>query len=316
MTSPDISVVVPTYRGADSLGELLDRLSSTLRARDLAFEVVVVNDASPDRTWEVLRKLSERHPELVAIDLLHNHGQARATICGLAHARGSVVATMDDDLQHPPEELPTLIEALAASDELDAVVGTWPRDEGFVRNIGSRAHSMIDRLAYGTPPGFHHTSFRLMRRPVVDAIVAHGTRTPVMSPLLRQVTSQIANIPVAHHERAYGTSNFRFAHGIVTVFTNLFQASTLPLRLLSRFGLAAAALALLLGLIIVGRWAGGANPPPGWLSSFTAVVFFGGAALFGLGLLGEYVHLIMREVRQPPRWSIRSMIGAGDDAER
>jgi len=311
MSDPEVSIVVPTYRGAESLTELVDRLASTMGERKLTHEVVIVNDASPDNTWEILRKLSESYPELVAIDLLHNHGQARATICGLAHARGSFVATMDDDLQHPPEELPKLIDVLESNPALDAVVGTWPRDEGLLRNIGSRVHSMIDRIAYGTPRGFHHTAYRLMRRPVVDAIVEHGTRTPVMSPLLRQVTSQIANVPVAHHGRAHGDSNFRFGHGFVTVFTNLFQASTLPLRILSRFGLAAAALATALGLVLVGRWVAGANPPPGWLSSFTAVVFFGGASLFGLGLLGEYVHLIMREVRQPPRWSIRSMIGSG-----
>lgn len=306
---PDLSVVVPTYRGADCLGELLERLREVARRRGLAHEVVVVNDGSPDRTWEILSKLAERHAELVAIDLLHNHGQALATMCGIAHARGRLVATMDDDLQQPPEELPKLLDALEDNEELDAVVGSWPRDQGILRNIGSAVHAVVDRVAYGTPRGFRHTSMRLMRRPVVDALKAHNTRTPVLGPLLRQVTANIANVPVEHVERSRGASGFRPIHGITTVFTNLFQASTLPLRLLSRLGLLAAAVAFLGGAIVLARWATGAEPPPGWLSSFLGVAFFGGTMLFGLGLLGEYVHLVMREVRQPPRWSIRSRIG-------
>jgi len=305
----ELSIVIPTYRGADSLGELLEGLGAVCRARGLNHEVVIVNDDSPDDTWDVLEKLAPSHPELVAIDLLHNHGQAVATMCGLAHARGTLVATMDDDLQHPPEELPKLLDAIAERPEIDAAVGWWERDQGFARNIGSWMHGFVDRVAYGTPKGFRHSAFRVMRRPVVDSLVQHQTRTPVMSPLLRQATRKVLNVTVEHHPRPYGRSNFRFMHGIVTVFTNLFQASTLPLRLLSRFGLMVSILAFIGGAIVLGRWALGANPPAGWVSSFLAVMFFGGASLFGLGLLGEYVHLIIKEVRQPPRWSVRARLG-------
>jgi glycosyltransferase involved in cell wall biosynthesis len=300
-------VVVPTYRGAASLAELLDRLRAALNG--IAYEVVVVNDASPDDTWECLLALAPQHPELVAVDLLANRGQALATLCGLAHARGDLVATMDDDLQHPPEELPRLLEALAAHPRWDAVVGTWPRDHGPLRAFGSWVFARIDRLAHGTPKGFRHTAFRVIRRPLVDALLRHETRTPVFGPLLVQLSSEVHNVPVSHAERARGASTVALRKAASIVAANMIHGTTLPLRLLSRLGLLCAGLALVLAIVFLTRWALGADTPPGWASVFLATVFFGGVALFGLGLLGEYTGMVIQEVRRPPRWSVREIIG-------
>jgi glycosyltransferase involved in cell wall biosynthesis len=121
MTAPQLSIVVPTFGGRDSLAPLLQRLRATLERRNIGDEVIIVNDTSPDDTWAVLGALAEEHPELHAIDLLNNHGQPMATVCGLHHARGELVASMDDDLQHSPEELPKLLDALEASVALSYV---------------------------------------------------------------------------------------------------------------------------------------------------------------------------------------------------
>lgn len=309
MSEIDVSVVVPTYRGRDSIGELVERLVSVLRVRNRPFEIVVVNDASPDDTWEILRTAAGRHQELVAIDLLHNHGQARATICGLAHSHGRLVATMDDDLQQPPEELPKLIEAIEEHPDWDAVVGAWPRDSTILRNFGSVVHALMDRLAHGTRLGFRHTTFRVMRRPVVDSLVAHRTRTPVMSPLVSQVVDRIHNVDVEHRSRPYGRSTITIRESVSRVLTNFLHGSTLPLQWLSRFGLLAAFGSLALAAFFFARWAMGVQTPPGWASTFLTTAFFGGAILFGIGLLGEYMKIIMEEVRRPPRWSIRQVAG-------
>lgn len=313
--SPDLSVVVPTYRGQESLRELVARLEKALGELEMAHEVIIVNDASPDRTWEVLEELARDHPEVRAIDLLTNHGQARATLCGLAHARGELVATMDDDLQHPPEELPLLVHALLDEPETDAAVGSWEHDASFFRNLGSSAHALADRLANGTPPGFRHTGFRLMRRPVADALVAHQTRTPVIGPLLREVTNRVINVPVHHAERQYGESNYGFREGIRIITTNFFKGSTLPLRLMSGLGITCSLLAAIVAVVFLVRWMFGTEVPPGWTSSFLAIVFFGGATLFALGLIGEYMSLIIQEVRRPPQWAIRTILGEDDTRE-
>jgi glycosyltransferase involved in cell wall biosynthesis len=301
-----VSIVVPTYGGRESLRPLLERLDVVMAGRDQDHEVIVVNDASPDDSWAVLQELIGDRPELVAIDLLTNHGQQRATMCGINHARGDVVVTMDDDLQHPPEELPKLLDALDANPEWDCVIGAWPRDEGWFRNFGSWVYATLDRIAYNTPKGFRYSGYRAFRRPVAAALMAHQTRYPVIGPLLRQCSNRVFNVEVDHHERELGQSGFQLRSAIGTVLANFFHGSTLPLRLLSRFGLVCAIGALLFSIYLLGRWVFGEPTLPGWLSSLLAIVFFGGASLFGLGILGEYMHLMMLEVRKPPQYRIRS----------
>ncbi|HUU61477.1 MAG TPA: hypothetical protein VMX37_03735, partial [Acidimicrobiia bacterium] len=218
-------------------------------------------------------------------------------------------ATMDDDLQHPPEQLPRLLEALVANPRWDAVVGTWPRDHGSFRTAGSWLFGWVDRLAHGTPKGFRHTAFRVMRRPLVDALLSHESRTPLFGPLLTQLSSEVHNVPVTHDPRKHGSSTLSLRAAVRQVSDNLIHGTTLPLRLLSRLGLLFATVAFVLAVVFFARWLAGADTPPGWASVFMATVFFGGAALFGLGLLGEYVGLIIQEVRRPPRWSVRRVIG-------
>lgn len=313
MEPPQLSVVVPTYRGRESLGELVDRLATVLRRRQISYELLIVNDASPDDSWEVLQAISVEHPELRAIDLLVNHGQPRATMCGLAHARGELVATMDDDLQHPPEELDVLLDALLDHSDWDAVVGSWPRDEGTLRDIGSKINEGADRLAHGTPKGFRHSAYRVMRRNVVEALLAHETRTPVVWSLLGQSAGNVHNVKIAHNPRPYGRSGFKFVDGARLVLTSFFQASTLPLRGLSAFGILCSLISFLVGAVFVVRALLGVQTPAGWASSFLAVVFFGGATLFGVGLIGEYLSLVLQEVKRPPRWSVRRTIGAEEE---
>ena len=312
MKALDLSIVIPTYGGRDSLGPLLQRLRATLEPREIEYEVIIVNDSSPDDTWAVLTALSADHPELHAIDLLSNHGQPMATVCGLHHARGEWVATMDDDLQHPPEELPKLLDALAAHPDWDAVVGSWARDEAGWRNVGSWVHQYLDRIAHGTPKNFRHSGFRLMKRPAVRAIVEHETRAPVVGPLLKQTSSRVYNVEVSHDDREFGSSGFRVGEGVRRVLTNFLHGTALPLRIVSRFGMLCAVFSVLLGGFFLARWILGYETPPGWASTFLATVFFGGATLFGVGILGEYTHLVLLEARRPPRWNIRGEIGSSE----
>lgn len=304
-----VSVVIPCYRSAGTLPTLVAGLRAAL-ADEPSYEIILVNDASPDDTWPVIEDLSDG--DVVGIDLLVNHGQQAATLCGLAHARGDIVVTMDDDLQQPPSEVAILLDALRSRPDLDAVIGTWPRDEGLLRNLGSLFNGYVDRLANGTERGLHHTAFRAMHRPVVDAIVEHGTRTPVLWALLGRSAGRLANVEVRHDQRTVGESGFRFRDGIRLVLMTLFLGTTLPLRALSLFGACVAFLSLAASVYFLVRWGAGVDTPPGWVSSFLSTTFFGGAALLGIGLVGEYLGLVMREVRQPPRWSIRQLTGSPD----
>jgi glycosyltransferase involved in cell wall biosynthesis len=314
--APTLSVVVPTYRGARSLPELVHELAAAIEPTGLSYEVVLVNDSSPDDTWDVITELAAQDPRVRGIDLLHNHGQPTATMCGLAAARGSLVATMDDDLEHPPHELPTLLAALAEHPDWDAVVATWPVNRSWFRDLGTRVYALADRIAWGTPVGFRHTAFRLMRRPVCDALVAHETRLPVVGPMLHRVSSRVRNVEVRHGARRYGSSGFSVWAGLRRLTVNFKSGSTAPLAWLSGFGLALAFAAFVVGAGLLVRWAFGASSPAGWLSVMLAVVFVGGTNLLALGILGSYVDLLVREARRPPRWSIRRTAGDDPGADR
>lgn len=310
MTStPDIplSVVIPVYNSAQTLPELVRRIANTLDPVVASHEIILVNDGSVDNSWTVIERIAKGNPAAMGIDLLRNQGQDIATMCGLTHARGQVVATLDDDLQQPPEELPALLSHLDRHPELDAVVGTWAHDQGFIRDLGTRINAVLDRISNGTPKGFHHTSFRIMRRPTVDAILASRTRTPIVWSLLTQSTSRVENVRVDHEPRRHGTSGYTLSSAARLVLKNFLQGTTLPLRLLSILGFVSATIAFLLIGLLLARWAAGISTPPGWASSTLAVTFFGGMMLFGVGLIGEYLRLLMMEARQPPRWTVRQV---------
>lgn len=307
--APDVSVVIPTYRGAMSLPELAAAIVDMFEAREQTFEIILVNDSSPDDTWDVIRKLSSDDPRIRGIDLLHNHGQPMATMCGLASARGRLVATMDDDLEHRPDQLGTLIAALEDHRDWDAVVATWPIRRSGLRDLGSRIHAAADRIAWGTPTGFRHTAFRVMRRPVCEALVAHNTRLPVVGPMLHRVSSRVHNVEVETGQRLYGASGFTIGDGVRRVVQNFASGSTAPLKAISALGLVLALAAFVIGGGLLLRWAIGADSPSGWLSVMLATIFVGGMNMLAFGILGSYVDIIVREVRQPPRWSVRDSVG-------
>ena len=314
--SIDISVVVPTYKGLASLPELVMRAAALFESRKLRGEIVLVNDASPDSTWATIEELARLHTSVVGVDLMTNHGQALATLCGIAHARGRLVATMDDDLQQWPEELGKLLDALEEHPNWDAAVGTWHRDQPqLLKRFGSWVHATTDRYVQGTPSGFRHTSFRVLRRPLADALVEHQTRTPVLGPLIRQLSSQIHNVEVRHSERPHGSSTITLRESINRVVTNIIHGTTLPLRLLARLGLAAATFSALVGIWFTARWMVGIQTPPGWASVMLATVFFGGMTLVGIAIVGRYLGVIVEETRGRPKWAVRRVLDVGRIAE-
>ncbi|MCH7670521.1 MAG: glycosyltransferase family 2 protein [Acidobacteria bacterium] len=306
MSRVDITVVVPTYRAGGSLELLVPRVIETIQSTGNTLEIILVDDRSPDDTWDRIGKLAADYPLVQGVRLQRNIGQMAATLCGLAQSHGDVVITMDDDLQHPPEELPKLIGALKDNPDWDVVIGSWDRGrDGWFRAIGSRIFAWLQDMAVPEGSGLRHTSFRAMRRGVVDALLEHGTRNPVMLSLPFEVAESIHNVPVAHSAREIGESNFNFRKSVKLTVDNFIQSSTLPLRFVAWFGLVTAFVSAIIGAVYLVRVFLGPDTPPGWASTFLPIVFFGGATLMSVGLLGRYIEVVMSEVRRPPRWVIR-----------
>jgi dolichol-phosphate mannosyltransferase/undecaprenyl-phosphate 4-deoxy-4-formamido-L-arabinose transferase len=270
------------------------------------FEIVLVNDASPDDTWQVIAALAAAHPAVRGLDLLANVGQFRATICGLEHARGDLVVTLDDDLQHRPEDVPVLLGRLRDDPNVDCVVAAFPsKRQSVVRNLGSRVYHRIEGALYGARPGFRTSAFRAMRRSVAEAICAHRTARPVLAPLLLASARRIVNVEVTHEPRRRGRSGYRLRDLGGIARDTVFAGSTAPLRALTLLGLGAAVGSATLMTWYFGRWLTGRIGVPGFTTEVLLIAFFGGCTLLAIGLLGEYVARILAEVTGAPRWALR-----------
>jgi dolichol-phosphate mannosyltransferase/undecaprenyl-phosphate 4-deoxy-4-formamido-L-arabinose transferase len=274
------------------------------------FEILLVNDASNDDTWPVIRRLAEANPRVQGLNLLFNVGQFRATICGMEHARGELILTMDDDLQQLPEDIPKLIRALRERPDVDCVIGSFGRKHhSALRNLGSGLAARINEWLYGKPRRLKLTSFRLMNRITAEAVCRHGTVRPVLGALLIQCTPRIINVEVEHARRPHGQSGWTFRRLAGAVFDNVVSGSTAPLRLVTTIGLLCAMISAVLGVVYLSRYLTGAIQVAGFATLTLLIVFFGGATLFSIGLLGEYAARIVRETTAPPRYVVRDRAG-------
>ena len=306
----EFSVVIPCYSSGAWLETLVKRIMAVVDARCEPFEIILVNDASPDNTWSAIRSLADRYRCVRGLDLLSNTGQYRSTLCGLEHARGKFIITMDDDLQHPPEEIPKLVEAIMAGGDCDCVIASFrSKRHSVLRNFGSLVMGRVFQTLYGKPAAVQATGFRIMRRVIAQALCAHGAVNPNVNALLFQTTRRIANVEVEHHPRAGGRSGYGLLRLARIAADNVLSVSTLPLKCVSLLGLAAAAGGMLLGVFYLVRYLLGFIGAPGFATLVLLILFFGGMTLFSVGLLGEYVIRIMEEVKRRPRYFVREQVG-------
>ncbi len=303
---PSVSVVIPCYTSSAWLPELVERLTASLDPVTERFEIVLVNDASPDDTWKTIADLAARYPQVRGIDLMRNVGQFSALMCGLESSTGELVVTMDDDLQHAPEDIPMLIAALEDDPETDAVIGRYNnKKHSGSRNIGTAVMETIYRRAYGKPKDLKMTSLRALRRPVVEGMTTFGTVRPVPGALLLQTTDRIKNVPVAHHPRTEGKSGYKLGRLIASTFDNVINSSTAPLQAIALLGIALAAISALMVVFYLVMAIVNDRPAPGFTTLVLLIVFFGGTTLFAIGVVGEYVSRVVAETTRPPRYLIR-----------
>jgi polyisoprenyl-phosphate glycosyltransferase len=305
------SVAIPTYRGEGSLEELLERLYKVMTSLGKPFEIVIVDDASPDQSWHKISQLKLIYPELRAFQLSFNVGQFRALMCAFDNVRGELVVTMDDDLQNPPEEIPKLVKAMEEDPGLDGVIGVpITKAHHSVRNLGSRLIDLTNSLIINKPMKLKTSSFRLLRRHVVEAIRSHHSRNPVMGPLVILTSRRLANVSVKHEQRDRGKSNYSWRQLVRVALDHVFYFSTLPLKLVSFIGMLSALTSFLLGLfyIVFHFLRGTGEEVKGWMTLVTLIIFYNGLILFSVGLTGEYLIRIVREVSHSPRYIIRASL--------
>lgn len=308
----EISVVIPCYGTARILPELLQRLGAALDALGKHWEIVLVNDCSPDDLSAVAEREISTRPNVRYIELMFNVGQFRALMCGLANSNGRFVVTMDDDLQHPPEEIGKLYGAIADRDDLDAVFGSYENKQHAAgRNLGSLLIRTVNTRVFGKPSGLVMSSFRCLRRVLVDTLLANQTRYPVIGPLILSSTRRIINVPVRHDPRKLGQSTYSLGRLIRTTFDNVLNFSALPLQVISIAGVLISILSFLIGAFYLGLhlWRGGGAP--GWTSLFLAINFYGGLGMLAVGVIGEYLIRILGESKGQPLYVVRRQVDGG-----
>lgn len=295
----------------------MERIQTVMQTQSGPFELVLINDASPDDTWQVIRDLCQRYSNMLGLDLLCNVGQVRATICGFEHARGEFVITLDDDFQRLPEDIPKLIDAMRADASLDCIIGGF-RDKKhgrLIRDWGNALLRRVNTTLYGCSPTLKMTAFRMMKRPVVSAICAHRTTQLPLSAMLLQSTHHIANVEVDHQARKRGVSGYTVVQLIWVVWDNIVNASTLPLRLVSFLGIVITSISGMIGLYFLLQFGIDAIGVDGPTTLAVLIMFVGGLTLFSIGLLGEYITRILREVVSAPRYQLREQVGAVEEEE-
>lgn len=304
----DVSVVVPVYGGSGALPELCTRLATTMQQAGLRYEVILVDDRGQSQAWGVIRSIAARDPHVSGLRLGRNFGQHAATICGIAHARGEWIVTMDDDLEHPPESIPAM---LAAGDEDHPLVyGVFEkRTHATYRNWSSEMMRWMLKRAF---PDLNedYCSFRAIHAPLAKQLDRFGLNRPYIDGMLSWLTASAATATVPHEQRQHGKSTYTLRK-LISHAVNIFVTfSHLPLRIATFTGATLASLSFLYLLYVVYGRLSGSIVNPGYASLMSVVLFACGIQLLILGVVGEYIGRLMGATFRRPVYVVNSEVGA------
>ena len=291
-----------------SLSGLVQRLEAVLPTLSSAHELVLVNDASLDDSWQVIERLTERHGWVRGIDLARNYGQHNALLCGIREARGDIIVTMDDDLQHPPEELPRLLDRL--EDGADVVYGTPVRAQHTLwRIVASQVSKVVLQRAMGAEAARSISAFRAFRRQGALAFEAYKNPFVNVDVLLSWGARSFAAVPVRHDPRRTGRSNYTFRMLLRHAVTMLTGFSLIPLRVATVSGFCFMAFGLGVLVFVVGRYLFEGSAVAGFPFLASLIAIFGGAQLFSLGIIGEYLARVHFRSIDRPAYLVRARAG-------
>ncbi len=312
-----ITIVIPVYRGAKSIGPLVHRLVDILGRGPDRLQIVLVNDGSPDNSHEVCLDLHAEFPDIVTyLKLARNFGEHRAVMAGLNHVQGDYVVIMDDDFQNPPEEVARLIDH-AVKHNYDIVYTYYQKKHHhWFRNLGSKLNDVVANFMLGKPRGLYLSSFKCLNRFLVKEIIKYSAPYPYIDGLALRATQNIGTIQVRHEPRREGQSNYTFRK-LVSLWLSMFvNFSVMPLRVSTIMGLIFSALGFLMSLVVVIEWLVSPDRQPGWPSVIVSVVLFSGVQLIMLGLVGEYLGRLFLTNNQTPQFVVRELHETGERPHR
>jgi undecaprenyl-phosphate 4-deoxy-4-formamido-L-arabinose transferase len=304
-----VSIVVPVYRGALSIRELAQRVTAVFDARGGEWELIMVDDGSPDDSWSVIRDIQRDSERVVGIQMSRNFGQHAALLAGIRAARYSTTVTIDDDLQHRPESIPTLLDALTA--DVDLVYGASRQEEHTRwRNLSSRLVKTSMAASVGAKMARDASAFRALRTRLRDGWVGATDPFLAIDVLLSWVTVRHIAVAVDMDQRKHGQSNYGFRRLARHAVNMLTGYSTKPLRIVTWMGFCAAVFGFLTLAFVVVRHLTSDDSVPGFAFIASLVSILAGVQLLGLGVIGEYLGRMHFRSMQRPTYVIRDILAS------
>lgn len=302
------SIVIPVYNSESIIEKTIEKIRSELSKYSVNYEVILVNDGSPDNSWKIIKRLAKNAPNIKAINLVKNYGQHNAVLCGFANAKGDYVITMDDDLQNPPSEIIHLINK-TKEDDYDLVFGQFKeKKHASYRRLGSKLIGYLNYKIFNKPRDIVLTNFRIIRKDVIERVLLHKTAYPYIPGLVLMYSSSIANVLVAHHSRAEGRSNYTIKKIFSLVSRLLINYSSYPLRVMSSIGLVVSGLSFLVAVFyLLYAFFVGSNVQ-GWTTLVVLTSFLGGFIIALLGIIGEYLSRILDQLSSEYSYFIKEIV--------
>ena len=315
MKKTTCSVVVPVYNGAATLPELVARLQPVLRSVAARYELILVDDGSADESWAVVSRLATRHAWVRGIRLMRNFGQHNAVLCGIRAARYDVVVTMDDDLQHPPEELPKLLAELERGS--DVVFGVPEQEQhGLFRDLASQTTKLALRFATGNRILKSISPFRAFRADLRRAFDDFSGPLVSVDVLLTWGARRLSSIKVRHDARKIGTSNYTFVKLFTHALNLITGFSTAPLRAASLLGFTFTLFGIGVLIYVVVRYLLHGVVVAGFAFLASTIAIFSGTQLLALGIMGEYFARIYMHIIRRPSYAVMEEIGNSGRSSR
>jgi undecaprenyl-phosphate 4-deoxy-4-formamido-L-arabinose transferase len=303
---PSLSLVIPVYGSEAVLPELVRRLRTMFdqQGRPSAdYELILVCDCSPDRSWAVIRGLAQQYPWVRGILLRMNAGQHNALMAGFRQARGRVIVTMDDDLQHSPDDIPLLLAELAQG--RDVVYARFKsRKHAAWKVAGSRLNDLVAGYLMNKPGGLYLSPFRAMTAAIRDDILRYQGPYVYVDGLILSVTRNIGTVDVDHHERYAGDSGYSLRKSVSLWLKMATNFSIVPLRITSFVGLCFAGLGFVLALALIIQKLTLDRMPIGWSSLIVTILIVGGVQLLALGMVGEYLGRVLLILNSRPQYVV------------
>ncbi len=295
-----ISVIVPVYNSALVLPQLVTELEQALLNCAQEFELILVNDASPDESWQLITALAQERAWIRGINLMRNVGQHNALLCGIRAAKYQIVVTMDDDLQNPPGEIPRLLAKL--QEGFDVVYGVPEHEQhGLLRDFASKITKLVLQNAMGAEIAQKISSFRVFRTQVRDAFQQYRGPFVSIDVLLTWGTTRFGAMTVRHDSRREGVSGYTLRALVVHAINMMTGFSVLPLQIASLIGFTFTIFGLLTLAFVISRYLVNGSPVPGFPFLASIIAIFSGAQLFALGIIGEYLaRMHFRLMDRPP----------------